>query len=70
MLARFGILCSWLGTGIAVLLIGCALLLPMAGGADRESAIFARIVLMVIPGAAALLLGWGVRYVLTGPIKR
>jgi len=70
MLARFGVLCSWLGTGIAVLLLGAALFLPITGSGNREDYILARVLVLVLPAAVALLIGWGIRYVFTGPRKR
>jgi hypothetical protein len=69
MLERFGRLCGWTGTGIAILLIGAAILLPITSGGDRGDYIFSRVLFMVIPGAAAFLIGQGIRFVLVTPKK-
>lgn len=66
MLIRFGILCSWLGTGIAVVLIGMAIFLPITFPGSREDYITAKLMLFVAPAIVALVLGWGVRYFLAG----
>lgn len=52
MLARFGILCSWLGTGIAVVTIGAAVFLPITGSGNRDVYIIARVILLVAPSVA------------------
>ena len=69
MLERFGSLCGWTGTGIAILLIGAALLLPITSGGDRGDYIFSRVLFLVIPGIAAFLIGQAIRYVLVPPKK-
>ena len=66
MLERFGRLCGWTGDGIAILLIGAAILLPNDGGND---AWMIRGMVMVIPGIAAFLLGRAIKYVLVPPKK-
>jgi hypothetical protein len=65
MMIRFGILCSWLGTGIAVALIGAALFLPMDFPGDRKEYVMAKLMLLAAPAIVALVLGWGMRYYLT-----
>lgn len=67
MLIRFGILCSWLGTGIAVALIGAAIFLPISLPGDREDYVTAKLMLLVAPAIVALVVGWGIRYLLTAP---
>jgi hypothetical protein len=59
---RFGVLCSWLGTGIAVALIAAAFFVPIdfpEGGADY---ILVKGMLFVVPAITALVVGWGIRY--------
>jgi multisubunit Na+/H+ antiporter MnhG subunit len=69
MLERFGRLCGWTGTGIAILLIGAALLLPITSGGDRGDYIFSRVLFLVLPGVAAFLIGQAIRYFLVPPKK-
>jgi hypothetical protein len=64
-MARFGILCSWLGTGIAAVLIGAAIFLPIASTENREDYVLAKLMFFVAPAIVALVLGWGIRYLLT-----
>ena len=64
-LIRFGILCSWLGTGIAVVLIGAAIFLPIDFSGNGEDDILAKLMLLVAPAIIALVVGWGIRYLLT-----
>jgi hypothetical protein len=61
---RFGFLCSWLGTGIAVALIGAALFLPIDVDASGADYILVKVMLLVAPAIVALVLGWGIRYLL------
>jgi hypothetical protein len=63
--SRLGILCSWLGTGIAVVLIGAAIFLPIDFRGNGEDNVLARLMLLVAPAIVALVLGWGIRYLLT-----
>jgi hypothetical protein len=69
MLERFGRLCGWTGTGIAILLIGSAFLLPITSGGDRGEYIFSRVLFLVIPGVVAFLIGQAIRFVLVPPKK-
>lgn len=62
---RFGILCSWLGSGIAVVLIGAALFLPIDVGGSGGDYVLAKVMLLVAPAIVALVVGWGIRCVLT-----
>jgi hypothetical protein len=68
MLERFGRLCGWTGTGIAILLIGAAVLLPVAAEPPPDY-IFSRVLFLVIPGVVAFLLGQAIRFVLVPPKK-
>lgn len=61
---RFGIVCSWLGTGIAAMLVGAALFLPIDSLASGEEYVFVKLMLLVAPAIVALILGWGARYLL------
>lgn len=65
-MARFGILCSWLGTGIAIVLIGAAIFLPIAATGNRKDYILDKLMLFVAPAIVALVVGWGIRYLLPG----
>jgi hypothetical protein len=67
--SRFAILCSWLGTAIAVALVGAALFLPVSLPGNREDVVTARLMLFVAPAIVALILGWGIRYLMTGPLR-
>ena len=68
MIERFGKLCGWTGTAIAILLIGLALWPPdFTNG--RNDYIYARVLFLVIPGIAAFLIGQAIRYVLV-PSKK
>lgn len=66
--SRVAILCSWLGTGIAAALIGAALFLPLDLPGNREDEVMARLMLFVAPAIVALILGWGIRYLVTGAL--
>lgn len=67
MLIRFGILCSWLGTAIAVALIAAAIFLPISIPGDRQEYVMAKLMLLVAPAIVALVIGWGIRYFLSEP---
>jgi len=62
---RFAIAFSWLGTGIAVLLVGAAIFLPIDFGASGEDYVLVKSMLLVAPAIVALILGWGTRYLIT-----
>jgi hypothetical protein len=64
---RIGILCSWLGTGIAMALIGAATCVLIDFHGNGEDNLLARLMLLVAPAIMALVLGWGARYWLTMP---
>jgi hypothetical protein len=66
-LIRIGILCSWLGTGIAMMLIGAAICLLIDFRGSGEDNLLARLMLLVAPAIVALVLGWGARYLATMP---
>lgn len=65
MAIRIGMLCSWLGTGIAVALIGAAIFLAIDFRGSGEDMILVGFMLFVAPAIVALVLGWGTRSVLT-----
>jgi hypothetical protein len=64
MLERLGRVCGWTGTGIAILLIGTAVLSLRVEAAGNPLDV---ILVLVIPGVAAFLLGQAIRFVLVHP---
>jgi hypothetical protein len=70
MAEKVGALCFWIGTGLAVLLIGGALFLEMSSTSRRDEYMISRVTDFVLLGVGAFLLGWAIRYVLADSFKK